>query len=106
MLTEFAPTAPRWQTALAKAETLGINRVQFGWVMDRYADSEGQSTHFTVASATAEGERYSVVVVEYQGDVAANCTCKASEYGRPCWHAAACLARLGLQPQPAAPQAL
>src|SRR5688500_17788296 len=99
MLTVFEPTAPRWQTALAKAETHSTNRVTFSRTMAH----EGESTDAWIygASATAEGEHYSVVVSQYQGDRATQGGCKAGEFGGRCWHAAAALERLGLVPSPA-----
>ena len=94
MLVEYTPSEPRWQAAISKAETHATNRVTFGRTMAH--DGEATDSWFYVASATAEGEFYVVVVSQYQGDTATQCTCKAGEFGRPCWHAAACLIRLGV----------
>lgn len=96
MLVEFEVAEVRWQQALKRARELMVNRVAFRWVMDKYAETEGRETFYLVTSATAEGEVYSVVVVEHHGDVAVNCTCKGAEFGKPCWHGAAALIRLGL----------
>lgn len=100
MLVEFTPSEARWQVALAKVESLAVNRVTFSRRMDAHED-EAVASWLYVASATAEGETYIVIVNEFAGDIASSCTCRAGQFGRACWHQAAAIQRMGPMPNPA-----
>ena len=84
----------------AKTERVGEAGVPEWLQRSRPAHGDAVTGHESlvlVTSATVEGERYAVRVVEAAGVVSARCTCPCGQHAKHvCWHIGAALIRLGL----------
>src|SRR5689334_6324039 len=75
--TPLTPIQAAWMRALAKAQALGTTPIQHGAGRYTVVGSHGDTYH--VVRLTPHCTAY-------------ECTCRAGQEGKPCYHAAACAA--------------